>query len=93
MAISNVFLKDPNATLDYGFDWSEWLNENEILTGYQVTSGCGITNLYNTYTTAGSVIVWLSGGVPGNRYSIACKIETSGSRIDERTIKIDVRER
>jgi hypothetical protein len=93
MAISNTFIKDPNSTLDYGFDWSQWLDSGEVIAGYIITTGCGITNVYSTSTTAGSVIVWLSDGTAGNRYSVACKITTSGSRIDERTIKIDVRDR
>jgi hypothetical protein len=94
MGISNVFTKDPDATLDYGFDWSQWLNDGEIITEYTITtSPCGIVDIYNTSTTAGSVIVWLSSGSVGTRYSVGCLIETSGSRIDERTIKIDVRDR
>jgi hypothetical protein len=90
---SNVYIKDPNSTLDFGFDWSQWLNNAEIITGYTITSGCGITKVFDTYTTTGSVVVWLSGGTAGERYTIACLIETSGSRIDERSIKIDCRNR
>lgn len=94
MSNSNVFQKDSNAVLDYGFDWSQWLDDGEIILDHQiVTSPCGIIDVYSTTTTAGSVIVWLSSGSVGTRYSVACKIETSASRIDERTIKIDVKER
>lgn len=89
----NVFIKDPNATLDYGFDWSQWLDYGETITDFIITNGSGITNVYDMSTSSGSVIVWLSGGTVGIRYPVACKITTSGSRIDERTIKIDVRER
>jgi hypothetical protein len=90
----NVFIKDPNATLDFGFDWSQWLDESETIVGFTITtSPCGIINEYDTSTTAGSVIVWLSSGSIGQRYSVACLIETSASRIDERTIKIDVKDR
>jgi hypothetical protein len=92
MAISNTFTKDPNATLDYGFDWSQWLDAGESISSYTVTTGCGITNIYNT-NTSGSVIVWLSGGTPGERYTVACLIETNRARIDERSIKVDVRNR
>jgi len=89
----NVFIKDPNATLDFGFDWSQWLGDDEAIIDYAVNvSPCGIVNDFNT-NTAGSVIVWLSSGSVGQRYSVACLITTSGSRIDERTIKIDVRDR
>jgi hypothetical protein len=90
--IENVFQKDPQALLDYGFDWTQWLAEGEEIVDCEVTAGSGITNVYNT-NTSGSVIVWLSGGTPGKRYDITCHILTSGSRIDERTIKIDVKNR
>lgn len=89
---SNVFIKDPNATLDFGFNWSEWLEGNESIYSYVITAASGITKVSDTNTT-GSVIVWLSSGSPGVRYSIACRITTTGSRVDERTIKIDVRDR
>jgi hypothetical protein len=92
MSISNVFIKDPNATLDYGFDWSQWLQDGESISSYIITAGCGINKASDTNTSA-SVIVWLTSGCAGNRYSVACKITTSANRIDERTIKIDVRER
>jgi hypothetical protein len=89
----NVFIKDPNATLDYGFDWSRWLDTGEVISDFVITNGSGITNVYDTSTVSGSVIVWLSGGTVGTRYPIACMITTSASRIDERTIKIDIRDR
>jgi hypothetical protein len=95
MSNSNVFQKDVNAVLDFGFDWSQWLAEGETILSYVVTPDEGITKVIDGSTTAGSVIVWLSSGSPGQRYSVACKITTSSSpaRIDERTIKVDVRQR
>lgn len=89
----NVFIKDPASLLDYGFDWSQWLDYGETITDFTITNGSGITNVYDMSTTSGSVIVWLSGGTVGQRYTVACLIETSGSRVDERSIKIDIRNR
>lgn len=92
----NVFIKDPQATLDFGFDWSQWLSDsdNETITSYTITiSPCGLNNLYATSTPSGSVIVWLSSGSPSTRYLVSCLIETSGCRVDERTINIDVKNR
>lgn len=88
----NVFTKDPNATLDFGFDWSQWLKDGDFITSYTVTTACGINKPADMNTSA-SVIVWLSGGTSGSRYGVTCTINTSGSRIDQRTIKIDVKER
>jgi|WetSurSiteA1Bulk_404760.scaffolds.fasta_scaffold01413_2 hypothetical protein len=92
----NVFFKDPQATLDFGFDWSQWLSseDNETIKSYTINiSPCGLDNPYTTSTPSGSVIVWLSSGSPSTRYLVSCLIETTGSRIDERTINIDVKNR
>lgn len=88
----NVFIKDSDATLDYGFDWSGWLETGESISSYIITTACGITKASDTNTSA-SVIVWLSGGAVGTRYDVACKITTNKNRIDERTMKIDVKKR
>jgi hypothetical protein len=90
---NNVYIKDPSSVLDFGFDWSKWLDSGETITSYVITPDAGLTKVSDGSTTAGSVIVWLSSGSPGMRYSVACLINTSGSRVDERTIKIDVRNR
>lgn len=89
---SNMFIKDPNATLDFGFDWSEWLESGETISSYVLYVGSGLTKVSDV-NTSGSVIVWLSSGSAGNRYTVACQITTTSGRIDERTIKIDVKNR
>lgn len=90
---NNVYIKDPHAILDFGFDWSQWLTTGETILSYVITPDPGLVKVADGSTTAGSVIVWLSSGSPGIRYSVACLINTSGSRTDERTIKIDVKNR
>jgi hypothetical protein len=40
-----------------------------------------------------SVTVWLSSGLAGTEYDVACEIVTSAARTDERTMKIKVEER
>ena len=99
----SIFSKDPNAVLDYKFDWkaltnengdSDWLDSGETISTKTVTVDDGITKdsdaLADTNT---SVTVWLSGGTAGADYEVSCKIVTSDKRTDERTIKIQVRER
>jgi hypothetical protein len=99
----SIFLKDPNAVLDYKFDWkaetngsgdSDWLDSDETISSKTVTVDSGITKDSDAPgDTNTSVVVWLSGGTAGVDYEVACKIVTSASRTDERTIKIQVRER
>ena len=79
-----VFLKDPDAVLDYAFDWSSWLDEDETIGDYTITVASGIT-VDSDSESSGIVTVWLSGGTAGDTYLIACAIETSDGRIDERS--------
>jgi len=37
------FLKDPDAVLDYGFDWSDWLADGETISTSTWTVETGIT--------------------------------------------------
>ena len=87
-----VFEKDPNAILDYVFDWTDWLATGETITAITITAPTGITATEGI-NAAGKITTWLSGGESGTRYTIACKIVTSvgsGSlyRTDERSFVI-----
>lgn len=93
---NNRFLKDPEAVLDYQFDWSEeWLEGGEpperILT-HVITVPPGMT-LDKSEEADGKIAVWLSGGLGGKTYRVECKVTTNRGRTDERSIFIDVRER
>jgi len=98
-----TYTKDPDAVLDYKFDWkaktnlsgnTDWLESSETISSFTITAASGLTvdssALSDTNT---SVTVWLSGGTDGTTYELACKIVTSLSRTDERTISIQVEER
>ena len=99
----SIFLKDPDSVLDYKFDWkaltngsgdTDWLDSDETISTKTVTVDDGITKDSDALSdTDTSVVVWLSGGTAGVDYKVACKIVTSANRTDERTIKIQVRER
>ena len=92
--MAKVFTKDPDAVLDYKFDWSSWLATGETITSRTVTVDAGLTNDSDSITDSGaSVTVWLSGGTANKNYAVACKITTDGGRTDERTDTIHVRQR
>lgn len=90
MSLSNI--KDPSAILDWMFDWSDWLASGETIISHTITVDTGITNDSSTEDD-GKVTVWLSGGTAGENYKVACLIETSAGRTDERTIWIKVTNR
>ena len=86
------YVKDPDATLDYEFDWSDWLATGETIASEDVTVEDGLTKGSVTESD-GKVTVRLSGGTVNTRYSVACKITTSSGQIDERTMSILVKNR
>jgi hypothetical protein len=99
----SIVLKDPDAVLDYKFDWaastngtgsSDWLASGETIATKTVTVPSGLTkdsdSLADTNT---SVLVWLSGGTAETDYEVICHITTSDSRQDDRTLTVKVRER
>lgn len=90
--VEKEFVKDPEAVLDYAFDWSDWLEDDETISSHDVTVGTGLTK-DSAGESAGMVTAWLSGGTHNEDYIVACKVTTSLSRTDERSINIRVRER
>jgi hypothetical protein len=89
-----TFTKDPEAVLDYTIDWDadDWLGSDTITGTPTWTVPAGLTKdaQSNTTTTA---TAWISGGTADNDYDVECKITTAGGRTDERTIRLQVRER
>lgn len=90
--MSTSFVKDPDAVLDYLFDFSGWLDDAETIQSYTVTVSDGLTKDSDS-ESAGTVTVWLSGGQAGDNATVACRVTTSAGRTDERTATIRVRDR
>lgn len=87
-----TFTKDPDAVLDYVFDWTPWLADGETITDHIVEATTDLTIDAHS-AVDGAVTVWLSGGTAGTRYSVGCRITTSAGRTDDRTFTVSVRER
>lgn len=98
------FLKDPDAVLDYRWDWapltngrsgakSDWLQAGETIDAATVTAETGLTVENSTINAGTAVTAWLSGGVAGNTYTVRCRITTNANRIDDRSVEIMVVER
>ena len=101
--MTNKFYKDPDAVLDYKFDWAaltngsgttDWLSTGETISSKTVTATTGLTVDSSEITdTNTSVTAWLSGGTADELYTVTCQIVTSDSRTDERTMTIKCVER
>lgn len=91
---NNVFVKDPNAKLDYQWDWTDWLQVGESISTATVTVPSGLT-LESQSNTTQKVTAWISGGTARVRYRVVCRITTNAAipRIDDRSIYIRCDER
>jgi hypothetical protein len=91
-----VITKDPNAVLDYIFDWTAWLVADVIQTATPAiidfaTTGGVIDS--SAISGGNKVIVWVSGGIVGQTIGLRCRIATTGGRTDDRTVYLKVKER
>lgn len=87
--------KDPDAVLDYSFDWTDWLNAGELIDSHVVTVD-GVTK--DSDTRSGAIVTaWVSGGaaIVGQMASVTCKITTNSvpARTEQRTVYLRIRER
>jgi hypothetical protein len=96
--------KDPDAILDYTFDWSAWLDDDSISAASPAIADSDTMTLADEtdhasipsagYSIVGdTVIVWLKGGAARDRAAVTCTITTDGGRTDDRTVYVRVRER
>lgn len=88
MSQSNRFIKDPDATIDFSVDWTDWLGTDTIVTSTW-TVPTGLTSVTETNTTKIATI-FLSGGTTGSSYEIINRITTAEGRTDDRTLLIVV---
>ncbi|GIU69831.1 MAG: hypothetical protein KatS3mg002_1067 [Candidatus Woesearchaeota archaeon] len=95
--MNNTFKKDPLEVLDYMFDFApnthgvteyrDYLESDEIITTYTVTSSSGITIVNDYITDDGkAVVVWVSGGELYKLYEINLFAKTNSSP-EQREIK------
>lgn len=82
--MSETVEKDPAAILDYGWDWSDWL-DSDTISSSSWTVPAGITKQSDTNSSTKTTI-WLVGGTLGETYSCVNTIVTAGGRQDDRTL-------
>jgi len=75
---SNIKYKFPDSELDYGFDWSRWLQKNESIISSEWEIPNELTKLSEGRTDK-KTSVWLSGGVVNEQYKLINNIETDST--------------
>lgn len=92
-------IKDPNAVLDYTFDWTDWLDDipDTILSAAVVidSQAEGGDATVNSISIVGlkAVVAWVQGGTVNTKVALRCRITTNGARIEDRTVYLNIKER
>jgi hypothetical protein len=84
--------KDPQAVLDYTWNWATWLNGDTIATSDVSVVDSGITLASQANSTT-AVTAWFSGGTAGRSYAVRNRITTAAGRTNDATIYITIEDR
>lgn len=90
--MATSYKKDPNATLDYTFDWGPWLTPlGDTISTVEWLPDAGLTVVSSTHSTTTATAV-VSGGTVDTNMNLTCRITTAGSpvRTDDRTIVLKI---
>lgn len=91
--------KDPNSTLDYKFDWTDWLGNDVIASAIveisnNATTPLLVAELPVISADSKSVTVWVSGGALNTIPRLTVRITTVGdgthNRIDDRSLDLEI---
>ncbi|MFJ8929210.1 hypothetical protein ACIRLA_21795 [Streptomyces sp. NPDC102364] len=89
-----TFVQDPEARLDYTWDWAPWLARNDdTISSATVFVPDGLTADGAPLVDEAVVTQKMSGGTLGSSYKVTCQITTDGGRIDERSMYITILDR
>ena len=80
---------DPQAKLDYTWDWTDWLGDDTI-TSSTVTAKVeeardptDVVTIDDVWPSPKTITAWISGGVHGTPCAVTCRITTTAGRIDD----------
>lgn len=90
-----MITKDPDAVLDYIFDWGDYLTEiDDTINSHEIVVPEGDEIVCDSSSIVeDTVVAWVSGGTAGTTYRVTCRIATVGGRTDDRSIFIKIKER
>lgn len=88
--------KDPDATLDYPFDWTQYLAAiTDTITDAEfiLDTPLVLERQELNSPTSTIAVAWVSGGTVGETHRVTCRITTAEGRIDDRSIFLRIKER
>ena len=94
--MSDLRSKDPDSTVDYTFDWTDWLGTDTITTATVTVTPdptSGVTVVGTPTWTGSKVTCWLTGGTLGTTARVVCRITTAAARTEDQTLTLAIRQR
>ncbi|MEV6105716.1 hypothetical protein AB0M28_13510 [Streptomyces sp. NPDC051940] len=91
--MTDHFIKDPDATLDYTWDWTLWCAGNKTIISAVIILPPGLTAVGEPIVTSPTVSQVISGGTLSETYKATCRVTTAGGIIDDRSLWITIRDR
>jgi hypothetical protein len=96
--------KHPDANIEYGVDWTDYLNSGdnvatatvtiESITGDSAPLAFPTDAATDVIITGGAVVgIRLEGGTTGNVYNVDCKVVTANGDTDSRRFRIVIGEK
>lgn len=80
------FLKNPDAELDYYWNWTNWLVENDTIEDAIFTSEENGVTVDSFEIIGGKVLANISGGTDKTKCVVTCSIITLDGRKDSRSV-------
>jgi hypothetical protein len=90
--MATSFIKDPNAVLDYKWDWTQWLPSGDTISTALVTIADGDVAINSQSNTTTSVTAWISAGTVSTKAHLTARVVTAQGRTDDRTIELIVQQ-
>lgn len=88
--MASSFIKDPNAVLDYQWDWTEWLPAGDTISTSNVTLAAGDVAINSQSNTTTSATAWISAGTAGTEAKLTDRVVTAQGRTADRTITLKI---
>lgn len=85
-----VYTKDPDAVLDYSYDWTAWLGTDTISALSVIGSGVVIDESSHA---DGVATAWVSGGTLNAKATVTFRVTTAAGRVDDRSIVLKIKDR
>lgn len=91
MANTKIQRKDPGAKKDYRKDWSQWLDEGDVIETSTWTVPDELEHVTDSHDDT-SATIWLAGGTLGASYTVTNHIVTADGREDDSSFYFTIRD-